>query len=129
MLVLAFIALLAGVYLQSRSGRSRHASQAHKMMSVDMMLSMSAPFAIEVFVEVLTGNTIVSILLAILGALALMIYGRRVLRIEEAGECVVSALMSAIMAAMMAGMPDSAVINLVLIALTVVTGIVGRMMK
>lgn len=94
-------------------------------MRVNMMLSMAIPFAAEVLVERLTGSEILAILLAVVGTLVSMVAVQNVIRIEETGTWFISALMSAGMGAMMVGMPDSAVVNLVLIGITLANGIVS----
>lgn len=122
---LALAALLAGVYLQLRIRQSKHHAQVHQSMRVNMMLSMAIPFAAEVLVERLTGSEILAILLAVVGTLVSMVAVQNVIRIEETGTWFISALMSAGMGAMMVGMPDSAVVNLVLIGITLANGIVS----
>lgn len=121
----ALITFVAGIFLYSRSRRSKYRN--YHGMSVEMMISMTVPFAIAVLTESVFKNEILAILVAVIGTLTLAMIEKRVLRIEEIGERTISSVMSAMMASMMVGMSDVIVVNFILIALSVVSILVGKL--
>ena len=125
MVWLALIAVLAGVYLQLRIRQVNHPAWTGQSMRVNMMLSMSVPFAAEVLMETVTRSEIFAILFAVVGMLVSVLAAPTVIHVVEAGTWLVSALMSAGMGAMMVGMSDPVIVNLVLGGITLVNGILG----